>query len=86
MTTPDPGLSPDPTQTEPLRGVGIITAAVSTVVGIAIAFGAPVSPDGKTAIITAVGPIAALVVWGWGRRKVFSPATVHKMLAKGGDK
>jgi hypothetical protein len=82
----DPNSQPalDPTDTEPLRGVGIITAAVSAAVGLAIAFGAPISPDSRVAIATAVGPVSALVVWLWGRRKVFSPATVHAMITKGG--
>ena len=74
-------LQPDPSKSEPLAGVGAVTAAVSAVLGMLVTFGMPLTPAETGSILTAIAAVAPIVVWAWGRRKVFSPAMVHMMLA-----
>lgn len=83
MTQPAPPAPPDPntSSTEPLAGVGLLTAAAAALLGVVVAFGVPVTPAERDAILLAIGPVAAVVVWVVGRRKVFSPATVATLLS-----
>jgi len=88
MTSPLP-TAPDPAgdhPTEPLAGVSLLTAAVTAVTGLAVAFGAHLSAGQAATIVAAVGAVGSLAVWLWGRRKVWSPASVATLLAARGPR
>lgn len=58
---------------EPAITVGAISAAVAAIIGLAVAFGAPLTEDQQIAIlgvVAAVGPIVATVI----TRRFVSPA------------
>ena len=64
---------------EPLVTTGTITAAVTAVIALIVAFGLPVSDDQQAAILGIVGVAAPLIVAFIGRSKVFSPRTVARL-------
>lgn len=76
--------TPAPTSgaSEPLVTVGTITAAVTAVLAMLIAFGLPVSDDQQTAILGVVAVAAPLVVAAIARGRVYAPATVSRLLAR----
>lgn len=76
--------TPDPTSTNPLISVGTITAVGSAVLAAAVAFGLHIGDDQQSAILAVIGVLAPIVVALWGRRKVYAPATVHRLLAARG--
>jgi hypothetical protein len=79
-TAPVPAV-PDPdAPKEPLITVGTITAVVTAVLALVVAFGAPVSDTTQAAILAAVAVLAPIVVALVGRGTVFSPATVRAMV------
>ena len=82
MTSPLPA-PPDPNtaSTEPLLSVGTITAVATAVLSLLVLFGLHLSPATQGTILTAIGVIAPVVVALWGRRKVYAPATVARLLA-----
>ncbi|TDC81915.1 hypothetical protein E1193_13515 [Micromonospora sp. KC606] len=71
---------PSPAVTEPLITVGTVTAGVTALIALLVAFGLPVSDDQQTAILGVVAVVAPLVVSTWGRGRVYSPATVARLL------
>jgi hypothetical protein len=74
--------APDPGSTEPALAVGTITAVVSAVIGLAVSFGLSLTPE-QTAAILAVTTFAGPLVSGWFTRgRVYSPATVAKLLGR----
>jgi hypothetical protein len=79
-------LQPDPNKTQPLAGPGVITSAVAAVLGFLVTLGLDISPETQAQIMTAAAIAAPLLVWLWGRQKVFSPATVHRLLSARGQK
>lgn len=74
---------PDPNtaSAEPLISVATVTAAATALVGLMVAFGLDLTADQRTAILGLVAVVAPIVVAAWGRRKVYSPASVAKLLA-----
>ena len=73
-------------QEEPARIIGIITAFVTTVIALAVAFGVEMSQDQQNAIfafIPASYAMIALVV-ELTRSRVSSPATVQRLKETGG--
>lgn len=64
---------------EPLVTVAAITAVVSALLSVLVAFGIDLTQAQSTAILGAVGVIAPLVVAWVARGKVASPATVEKI-------
>jgi hypothetical protein len=83
----DQKLQPNPDNKEPLRGPGVIVSGASVVLGLLVTLGFKISPATQVQILTVLATATPLLMWAWGRRKVFSPATVHKMLsARGGSK
>lgn len=74
---PDPNTS----STEPLISVGTITAAATAVIALLVTVGLPISGGQQAAILTAIGVLAPVVVAVWGRRRVYAPATVARLLA-----
>ncbi|MEK8107397.1 hypothetical protein NKG94_23770 [Micromonospora sp. M12] len=73
-------VNPDSDTTEPLVTIGTITAAVTAVIGLLVAFGLPVSDDQQARILGVIAVAAPFVVVAWGRRKVYAPATVARLL------
>lgn len=67
--------------TEPLLSVGSITAGVTTLIALVVAFGLPLSGDQQTAILGVVAVVAPLVVSVVGRSRVWSPASVARVAA-----
>lgn len=76
--SPNKQLNPDPNKSEPLAGPGVLIAALSAVMGLLVTFGLKITPAEQGAILTAVSALAPIALWIWGRRKVFSPATVYQ--------
>lgn len=66
---------------EPLAGVSLLVAAVTAVTGLLVAFGWHLTEKQAAAIVAVVGSLGSLVVWLWGRRKTYSPATVARFMA-----
>ncbi|MEU8220920.1 hypothetical protein AB0C47_34830 [Micromonospora taraxaci] len=73
-------VNPDSDSTEPLVTVGAITAAVTAVLGLLVAFGLPISDDQQARILGVIAVAAPFVVTFWGRRQVYAPATVTRLL------
>ncbi|MCX4474802.1 hypothetical protein OOK41_31575 [Micromonospora sp. NBC_01655] len=71
----------DSAATEPLVTVGVLTAAVTAVLALLVAFGLPISDAQQTAILGVVAVLAPLVVSLVGRGRVWSPATVARVAA-----
>lgn len=76
-------LSLDPNENhprEPLWSVGSITAAAAVVLDAAVVWGLPLSHAKETALLAVINVAAPIVVAVWGRRRVFAPATVARLL------
>jgi hypothetical protein len=65
---------------EPLWSVGSIVTAATVVLDAAVVWGLPLSHDKETALLAVINVAAPIAVAVWGRRKVFSPATVARLL------
>lgn len=73
---------PTPAPEEPALTVGAITAFASAVLSALVIFGLDIS-DAKVQAVLAIVTIAAPLVAAWfTRKKVFSPATVARLLAR----
>ncbi|MGA5306526.1 hypothetical protein [Micromonospora taraxaci] len=75
-----PSVNPDSDSTEPLVTIGTITAAVTAVLGLLVAFGLPISDDQQARILGVIAVAAPFIVTFWGRHKVYAPATVARLL------
>lgn len=73
---------PDETSGEPLFTVGGITAAASALLALVAAFGLDLTDDQQAAVLGVIGVLAPIVVALWGRRKVYAPATVARLLRR----
>lgn len=73
---------PETAPSEPLISVGGITAAVTAVIGLLVAYGLHISDGQQSAILGVVAVLAPLIVALLGRRRVFSPATVARLLSR----
>lgn len=77
MTQPD---IPDPASTEPALKVGAIVALVGAILAAVAAFGLKLTPE-QTAAVMSLTTIAAPLVSAWfTRSRVYSPATVAKLI------
>ncbi|MEU7617174.1 hypothetical protein AB0B27_13920 [Micromonospora rifamycinica] len=74
--------NPESAPTEPLLTVGSLTALVTAVLALVVAFGLPVSDAQQTAILGVVAVVAPLVVMAVGRGRVWSPATVARLVER----
>lgn len=75
---PEPGSAPS----EPLWSVASATAIGAAAVQLAVALGLDLTATQQTAVVALVGALAPLVVAAVGRRLVYSPATVARMLRR----
>lgn len=74
--------TPDPDSTEPLVTVGSLTAAATALLALLVAIGLDLSADQQSAILGVVAVVAPIVVAVVGRRRVYSPATVARLLRR----
>ncbi|MFG3709472.1 hypothetical protein [Micromonospora sp. NPDC047730] len=74
--------NPDESSAEPLVSVGGITAAATAIIGLLVAFGLDLTDEQRTAILGVVAVAAPLAVAAIGRRRVYAPATVAKLLRR----
>lgn len=72
---------PDPDSTEPLLSTGTVTALATAVLALLVAFAVPLDDDQQAAILGVVAVLAPIVVAWVGRGRVYSPATVSKLLS-----
>ncbi|MBM0275313.1 hypothetical protein [Micromonospora tarensis] len=75
-------IPPQDSATEPLFTVGALTAAVTAVLALLVAFGLPVSDDQQAAILGVVAVAGPLVVAALARGRVYAPATVSRLLRR----
>lgn len=71
---------PDPTATEPALTVGAVTGFVTALLGLAVAFGLPVTDGQQAAILGITATLAPLVAAWFIRSRVYAPATVARLL------
>ena len=74
--------APNPDSSEPLFGIASMTAVATALIALLVAFGLPISADQQTAILGVVAVLAPLVVAVAGRSRVYSPATVARLLRR----
>ena len=67
---------------EPLAPVAALVGGVGAVCALLVAFGVHLSRDQVAAILGVVAAVGPLLVWAVGRRRVFSPATVARLLRR----
>lgn len=67
---------------EPLAPVVFVSGAVTSLLALLVAFNVHLSDAQEKAILGLVPFVVGAAVWLWGRRRVFSPATVHNMFAQ----
>ncbi|GAB3817598.1 hypothetical protein [Micromonospora zhanjiangensis] len=75
---------PESAPSEPLVSVGAITAGVTAVLALLIAFGLNISDGQQSAILGVVAVVAPLVAALAGRSRVWSPATVARLMRRQG--
>lgn len=73
---------PNEGSTEPLWSVSSLTAAATALIALVVSFGLPITADQQTAILGVVAVVAPIVVAVAGRRKVYAPATVARLLRR----
>ena len=78
-----PPLPPDPDNMaeNPLLSVGTITTIVGVLLSLTVLFGLKLNDETKLLILGATTTLAPIIVAAIGRRKVWSPASVNKLLA-----
>lgn len=64
---------------EPSAIIGAITAAVSAIISLLVAFGLDLSPDQQAAILTVIATVGSLVVGFVVRGQVYSPNSVERI-------
>lgn len=67
------------TQTEPARLVGSITAGVTAVIALLVAYGFDISQEQQVAILGVVAVLAPIVAALITREQVYSPATTARI-------
>jgi hypothetical protein len=71
----------DPDSKEPLVTVAGLTALTTAGLGLAVAFGLRLSPDVRAGVLGVVAFLAPLAVAALVRHRVYSQATVARLLA-----
>lgn len=67
---------------EPVLSVGSITAGVTALIALLVAFGLDLTEAQTTAILGVVAVAAPIVVGVLARRRAYSPATVARLLRR----
>lgn len=78
--------APDPSSREPLISVGTITAVVTAILALLVAFGLNLSDDQQAAVLGFIAVAAPVAVALAARGKVYAPATVAQMLRDPGTR
>ena len=73
---------PDENSEQPLLTVGTITAAGTALLALVASFGLDLSDDQQAAVLAVLAVVAPFIVTLWGRRKVYAPATVARLLRR----
>lgn len=76
----DPQIPGPDAPAEPLLTVGGITTAATAIVACLVAFGLNLTADQRAAILALIAAAAPAVVAVVGRSRVWSPASVRKLL------
>lgn len=79
MSLNDPG-APDPKSKNPALAAGGVTAIAGGILWVAIEFGADLTAGQQAAILGLAVLILPLLQAAWTRAKVWSPASVAKLL------
>ncbi len=66
---------------EPAAIIGTITAAVTAILALLVAFGLDIEPEQQAAILGVIAVIAPVVATLITRSAVFAPATVQELTA-----
>lgn len=77
---PDPAAHPD-ARKEPLLTVAAITTGAAAIAGLVVALGVPLTDTQQTAVLAVVAAAAPIIVGVVGRRTVYSPRTVARLVA-----
>ena len=67
---------------QPLVTVATVTALAAAVLSALVAFGTPLNDGQVQAVLGVIAVAAPVVVAVWGRRLVYSPATVSQIRAE----
>jgi hypothetical protein len=81
LDPPPPAPDPDTTSEEPLLGVGTIVTGITGLLDLAVLFGVHLSNAQEAAILAVVTLLAPILVALIGRKRVWSPVSVNKLLA-----
>lgn len=73
---------PKADSTEPLWSVASLTAIATALIALVTAFGLPLSAEQQAAILGVVAVVAPIVVAVAGRGRVYSGATVARLLRR----
>ncbi len=74
--------NPDPASSEPALAVGAVTAAMSAVLALLASFGFGLTAQQTTAVTGVAAVVAPLISAWFTRGRVYSPATVAKLLGR----
>lgn len=77
MTNPT---GPDEDVREPVWSAGALTATVTAILALVVAFGLPLTAAQEAAILGVAAVVAPLVAAWAGRRRAYAPATVAQLL------
>jgi len=64
---------------EPVLTIAAISAIVTAVIALAVAFGAPLTDDQQKAVLALVAALAPVAAGLWARRHAYSPASVRAL-------
>jgi hypothetical protein len=73
--------NPNTSSTEPLLTVGGAVAVITALLDMLVLFGVHMSDAQQAGVLAVVNVLAPFAVALWGRRKVYAPATVSRLLA-----
>ena len=83
MSGPSPITATGLLASEPARLIGLITAAVSSVLALLVALGLPISEELTIAILGLIGGLGPIVAGVLIRARVYAPDTVENLVQLG---
>lgn len=69
-------------ESEASRITGVIVSLVAAVIALVVAFGVPLTPDQRTAILSACAVVAPLIAMAIIRSHVYSQKTTERLVAQ----